>query len=65
MNVIVNGENVSVRAKTLADLLQEMEYEGEWLATAVNEELVHREERGTLKLKPNDRIEILSPRQGG
>lgn len=65
MNVIVNGETRSVNASTLADLLRELDYEGEWLATAVNAELVHREERGTWQLKPDDRIEILSPRQGG
>ncbi len=51
MNVIVNGETRSVNASTLADLLLELDYEGEWLATAVNAELVHREERGTWQLK--------------
>lgn len=65
MKVIVNGEALVIASTNLADLLQELEYEGEWLATAVNAELVHREERGTVKLKPDDRIEILSPRQGG
>ena len=65
MRVIVNGETFVIGSTNLADLLQELEYEGEWLATAVNAELVHREERGTVKLKPDDRIEILSPRQGG
>ena len=65
MKVIVNGEALVIASTNLADLLQELEYEGEWLATAVNAELIHREERGTLKLKQDDRIEILSPRQGG
>ncbi|MCJ8506585.1 sulfur carrier protein ThiS [Rhizobium lemnae] len=65
MKVIVNGEALVIASTNLADLLQELDYEGEWLATAVNAELIHREERGTLKLKPDDRIEILSPRQGG
>ena len=65
MKVIVNGEALVSASTNLADLLQELEYEGEWLATAVNAELIHREERGTLKLKQDDRIEILSPRQGG
>ena len=65
MKVIVNGEAIVTASTNLADLLQELEYEGDWLATAVNAELVHREERGILELKPDDRIEILSPRQGG
>lgn len=65
MTFIVNGEEQAVQAKTLADLLDALEYEGEWLATAVNGELVHREDRLTYALKPRDRIEILSPMQGG
>lgn len=65
MNIVVNGEEQAVKAANLADLLQELGYEGEWLATAVNAELVPSEERVACVLKPDDRIEILSPRQGG
>lgn len=65
MNVVVNGEALAVKATNLADLLQELSFEGEWLATAVNAELVSSEDRAACALKPNDRIEILSPRQGG
>ncbi len=46
-------------------LLTLMEYEGDWLATAVNGELVHREDRSDHGLNENDRIEILTPMQGG
>lgn len=65
MTFIVNGEEQAVQAKTLADLLHALEYEGDWLATAVNGELVHREDRSDFALTPRDRIEILSPMQGG
>ncbi|MGG7519565.1 sulfur carrier protein ThiS [Allorhizobium undicola] len=65
MGVIVNGEAQDCAARTLSDLLAELAYEGEWLATAVNGELVHREERADWSLKPGDRVEILSPMQGG
>jgi sulfur carrier protein len=65
MTIIVNGETQVVQAGTLADLLTVLEYEGDWLATAVNGDLVHREDRGDLKLEEGDRIEILSPMQGG
>lgn len=65
MNVIVNGEVREVDAATLADLLQALEYEGDWLATAVNGDLVHREDRADRTLGEGDRIEILSPMQGG
>ncbi len=65
MTYIVNGETVENAAATLADLLAALEYEGEWLATAVNGELVHREDRDACRLATGDRIEVLSPMQGG
>ncbi|WP_312402757.1 sulfur carrier protein ThiS [Rhizobium sp.] len=65
MNLIVNGERQFLEAATLADLLAALEYEGDWLATAVNGDLVHREDRADASLKEGDRIEILSPMQGG
>lgn len=65
MTYIVNGETVESGAATLADLLATLEYEGEWLATAVNGELVHREDRDACRLTTGDRIEVLSPMQGG
>lgn len=65
MTFIINGEEQDVAATTLAGLLDVLEYEGEWLATAVNGELVHREDRAAFTLGERDRIEILSPMQGG
>ncbi|MBY3271341.1 MULTISPECIES: sulfur carrier protein ThiS [Rhizobium] len=65
MKLIVNGEALDVAAETLSELLVLMEYEGDWLATAVNGELVHSEDRFDRSLNDNDRIEILSPMQGG
>ncbi|MCD1262883.1 thiamine biosynthesis protein ThiS [Shinella sumterensis] len=65
MTLIINGEEQDVAATTLAALLDVLEYEGEWLATAVNGELVHREDRAAFTLGERDRIEILSPMQGG
>jgi sulfur carrier protein len=65
MTYIINGEEQEVAATTLADLLLALDYEGEWMATAVNGELVHREDRAQFRLDQRDRIEILSPMQGG
>jgi sulfur carrier protein len=65
MTVIINGEEQDVSATTLAALLDVLEYEGEWIATAVNGELVHREDRAAFTLSERDRVEILSPMQGG
>lgn len=63
--LVVNGEDQQLAAETLGELLAALEYEGEWLATAVNGELVHANERQMLCLSDGDRIEILSPMQGG
>ncbi len=65
MNLIVNGETQTLEAVTLADLLVALEYEGDWLATAVNGDLVHRQDRADTHLEEGDRIEVLSPMQGG
>lgn len=65
MAFIVNGVPRKVKAETLADLMARLDYEGGWLATAVNGEIVHREARPAFRLREGDRIEILSPMQGG
>jgi sulfur carrier protein len=65
MRLIVNGEDQHLEAATLTDVLTLLEYEGGWLATAVNGELVHREDRAAHHLYEGDRIEVLTPLQGG
>jgi sulfur carrier protein len=65
MKLTINGENHQTDISVLSDLLTSLEYEGDWLATAVNGELVHREDRPGFVLSDRDRIEILSPMQGG
>ncbi|MDR6632926.1 sulfur carrier protein [Phyllobacterium sp. 1468] len=65
MKLFVNGEPHDVVAQSLDALLAELEFEGEWLATALNGELVRSLERQACLLNEGDRIEILTPRQGG
>jgi sulfur carrier protein len=65
MKLIVNGENREAEAETLAALLAELDYQGSWLATAVNGEVVPRAARPGWRLSDGDRIEILSPMKGG
>ncbi|ESZ70054.1 sulfur carrier protein ThiS [Mesorhizobium sp. M0976] len=65
MKLMVNGEAHEVAATTLAGLLAALDYEGDWLATAVNSDLVHKANRAEFQLNDGDRIEILSPMQGG
>ncbi|EFO34042.1 thiamine biosynthesis protein ThiS [Roseibium sp. TrichSKD4] len=65
MNLTVNGEEKAVSAATLADLLPELEFEGDWLATAVNSELIAADGREAFQLSEGDKVEILAPMQGG
>jgi len=65
MNLIVNGEHRTVSAGTLDALLEELGFNQEFLATALNSDFVPAEERSICVLTDGDRIEILSPRQGG
>lgn len=65
MRIHVNGEVHDLSAVTLSELLIALDFEGDWLATAVNGDLVHAEDRPHFHLKDSDRIEILSPMQGG
>ena len=65
MKLIINGEQKDIEASTLAALLTALDYEGDWLATAINGDLVPRAERAQTALNDGDRIEILAPKQGG
>lgn len=65
MIIIVNGEARRMEAGTLAELLQELDYDAGWFATAVNGDVVHRDSRDSHGLRDGDRVEILSPMQGG
>ncbi|WP_428642247.1 sulfur carrier protein ThiS [Roseibium sp.] len=65
MKLIINGEACEVASSTLAALLDELDYEHEFLATARNNDLVAAEDRLACQLEEGDRIEILSPMQGG
>ena len=65
MHVIVNGQERRVEAATLAALLTEMEYEFTQLAIAVNFKVVPRGHWAETALNAGDKIEIITPRQGG
>lgn len=65
MKVTVNGHAHEVSAVTLDQLLAELEFGTDFLATAVNSTLVHAPDRPQCRLADGDEIEVLSPRQGG
>ncbi|EJF81574.1 Thiamine biosynthesis protein ThiS [Candidatus Bartonella washoeensis] len=65
MQIFVNGETIQTAVTTLNLLLEELGYEGNWLAIAVNAEVVPLDARSQFVLHEGDKIEILSPMQGG
>jgi sulfur carrier protein len=65
MKLVVNGELREVRAATLAEAVQSLDFGEANVATAVNGEFVPARTREATPLKDGDRIEIVAPRQGG
>jgi sulfur carrier protein len=65
LEIILNGEPHETEAQTLAALCAALGVEGLKIATAVNNAFVPVAARGQTILKTHDRVEIVSPRQGG
>ena len=65
MRISVNGISRDVAAPTLAALLDELDYAGQVVATALNQAFVRVVDRGATTLSDGDAVEILQPRQGG
>ena len=65
MDLIVNGEAKRASAQSVRALLMELAYEGSFFAVAVNQTVVPRRDWDARVLKDGDKIEIVSPRQGG
>lgn len=65
MKIIVNGAPQTVGAGTLEELCKALGYEGMKIATALNGEFVPASRRARSRLSPDDRVEIVAPRQGG
>ena len=65
MRIEVNGESQNVDATNLSELLHQLDYVDTIVATARNGTFVRAHDRSKTLLEPDDRIEILVPRQGG
>lgn len=65
MKITVNGAATDVAAITLETALQELGYGDQRVATALNEDFVPAAARATTPLAEGDRVEIVTPRQGG
>lgn len=61
----MNGEPRVTDAETLAALCDELGYGEMRVATAVNGEFIPAASRAQTRLEPEDKIEIVAPRQGG
>jgi sulfur carrier protein len=65
LRVAVNGEACETAAVTLAELVAERGLARARVATAVNGDFVPAGRRASVSIAAGDRIEIVSPRQGG
>lgn len=65
MRLEVNGKPVEAKAANLADLLAELDYGDQKVATALNRNFVRAADRATTPLKDGDAVEVVAPRQGG
>jgi len=65
IELLVNGEQYEGQSLTLSDLLAELGYSGQKVATAVNGDFIAGQDRATFELRNDDHVEIVAPRQGG
>lgn len=65
MKIEVNGQSREISAATLGDALQELGFAGLKCATAVNAQFVPATARADRALHEGDRVEVLTPMQGG
>jgi len=63
--VMVNGERQVLAAATLETALLELGFGASKVATALNGDFVPATKRAGATLKTGDRIEVVTPRQGG
>ena len=65
MDLVVNGKAIETSARVLSELVAEHARPEAKVATALNGSFVAEASRSATLLQPGDRIEIVSPRQGG
>ena len=65
MKIEVNGAPREITAATVAAALEEMGWGTAKVATALNGAFLPAAARATQALAPGDRLEVLSPMQGG
>ena len=65
MKIVLNGKETEVEeAKVLSSLMEDMKLGGP-VAAMVNDEVIHREKLGSVRLKEGDRVELFRMMGGG
>jgi len=65
MRILLNGAWREIAGVELATALEELGYGERVVATAVNDEFVAASARARTTLAEGDRVEVLTPTQGG
>lgn len=65
MKLTINGEEKETNSQTISELLDELGIKDKVMASAINLEVVKKENYKTHKLKDNDRVEFLQFVGGG
>ena len=63
--ILVNGERTETFAVSLSELLAQLGFDQNQVATALNGDFVPRQARAETGLAADDKVEIVAPRQGG
>jgi len=65
MNIEINGNSVSIASSELSQILSEHVDNSAPFAVAINETFIPKSQYEGTTVNENDKIEILSPMQGG
>jgi sulfur carrier protein len=65
MKISLNGENTETTARTVAELLEQLQVSSIGVAVAVNQSVVRRADHASHSLQENDAVEVIRAVQGG
>ena len=65
MKLIINGEAKESNARTIQELIEELEIESKVMASAVNMNVIKKEQWNSHQLLENDKVEFLQFVGGG
>ena len=65
MKIKVNGKIVTFEGGTVNQLLRDLKISPDFVAVALNREIVHRHERDCIELKEGDGLEFVKASSGG